>query len=185
MKRRKFLTNSLLASVVTNTSATELAATPPKKSFKVTALEYRQKEKIIYGDVPVDFKLLSTDTENRFSVFISTNNRKGYGAPPLHVHYSFDEFFCVLTGEFVFLLDGERVSAKAGDTIFIPRGVKHTFTCLNDQPSALLVAITPGQGSEQYFVEMGKALTPQGPDMAVMAGVYKKYNSEILGPPME
>lgn len=123
MKRRKFLTNSLLASVVIHTSTTKLAANPPKKSFKVAALEYRQKEKIIYGDVPVDFKLLSTDTENRLSVFISTNNRKGHGSPPLHVHYSFDEFFCVLTGEFVFLLDDKRVSAKVGDTVFIPRGV--------------------------------------------------------------
>lgn len=181
MKRRKFLTNTLVASVAVQ-MATAKAENSTKKGFKVAALTHRQKEAIIYGDIPVDFKLLGADTDERLSVFISTNNRKGHGTPPLHVHHTFDEFFCILSGSFVFLIDGERIPANTGDSIFIPRGVKHTFACTSEQPSTLLVGITPSKGIEDYFAEMGRALTPNGPDMAA---VYKKYNSEILGPPME
>ena len=184
MKRRKFLAGTLAASTAVQIGVTH-ATNLPKKGFKVASLAYRQKEAIIYGDVPVDFKLLGADTDERLSIFISTNNRKGHGAPPLHVHRTFDEFFCVLSGDFVFMLDGERISAQTGDFIYIPRGVKHTFTCTNDQPSTLLVGITPSKGMEDYFAEMGRVLTPKGPDMAAMAAAYKKYNSEILGPPME
>lgn len=184
MKRRKFLTNTLVASVAVQ-MATAKAENSTKKGFKVAALTHRQKEAIIYGDVPVDFKLLGADTDERLSVFISTNNRKGHGTPPLHVHHTFDEFFCILSGSFVFLIDGERIPANTGDSIFIPRGVKHTFACTSEQPSTLLVGITPSKGIEDYFAEMGRALTPNGPDMAAMAAAYKKYKSEILGPPME
>lgn len=182
MKRRKFLQNSLAVSAI---SATAQANILPRKGFKVAALENRYKEHIVYGDVPVDFKLLSTDTDNRLSIFISSNNHKNGGRPPLHVHHTFDEFFCILSGEFVFLLEGEQIPAKTGDSIYIPRGVKHTFKCISDQPSTLLVGITPGKGMENYFAEMAKALTPQGPDMAAMQAAYKKYDSEILGPPLD
>ena len=182
MKRRKFLQNAIVTSALLPTVA---QANPPKKGFKVAALENRYKEHIVYGDVPVDFKLLSTDTDNRLSIFISSNNHKNGGRPPLHVHHTFDEFFCILSGEFVFLLDGEQIPAKTGDSIYIPRGVKHTFKCISDQPSTLLVGITPGKGMENYFSEMAKALTPQGPDMAAMQAAYKKYDSEILGPPLD
>lgn len=165
---------------------TAQAANPPKRGFKVAMNEHRQKGPINYGDVPVDFKLLGADTADRLSVFISTNNRKGHGGtPPLHVHYTFDEFFCILSGSFVFLIDGERIPANTGDCVYIPRGAKHTFACTSEQPSSLLVGITPSKGMENYFIEMANALTPQGPNMAAMNAAYKKYNSEILGPPIE
>ncbi|MFN8353974.1 MAG: cupin domain-containing protein [Spirosomataceae bacterium] len=127
MKRRKFLESTFVASVATSQIGIANASNPPKKGFGVKANQYRQKESIVYGDVPVDFKLLGSDTDNRLSVFISSNNRKGHGGPPLHVHHSFDEFFCVLSGSFVFELDGQRIAAQTGDSVFIPRGVKHTL----------------------------------------------------------
>jgi hypothetical protein len=73
--------------------------TSPKKGFHVKALENRYTEKIMCGDIPMDFKLLSSNTEDRLSVFISTNNKRGFG-PPLYFHYTFDEIFCVLQGSF-------------------------------------------------------------------------------------
>ena len=181
MKRRKFLQNSLAVGAI---SATAQANNLPKKGFKVAALENRYHKTIKYGDVPVDFKLLSTDTQNQVSIFIASNTPKDFGVP-LHVHHSIDEFFCILEGEFLFQLDNERFTLKAGDTIFVPRGVKHAFKVISEQRASNLVAILPGKGMESYFVEMAQALTPQGvPDMAAMQAVYKKYDSEILGPPL-
>jgi quercetin dioxygenase-like cupin family protein len=181
MKRRKFLQNTVVSATLLPTLA---QANPPKKGFKVAALENRYKEQIKYGDVPVDFKLLSTDTDNQASIFIASNTPKGFGVP-LHVHHSFDEFFCIIEGEFLFQLDNERFTLKAGDTIFVPRGVKHAFKITSEQKATNLVAILPGKGMESYFAEMAKALTPQGPDMAAMQAAYKKYDSEILGPPLD
>ncbi len=155
------------------------------KGFKVSELASRYAEKIRYGQTPIDFKLLSTDTDNQLSVFISTNNLKGYG-PPLHVHHTFDEFFCVLDGDFVFLLDGEKLSLIPGDTIFIPRNVRHAFDCISEKPGTLLVSILPGKGMETFFADMGKLLPATGgpPDMAAMQALYNRFDSEILGPPI-
>jgi quercetin dioxygenase-like cupin family protein len=181
MKRRNFLQNAVVSTALLPTLA---QANSPKKGFKVAALENRYKEHILFGDVPVDFKLLSTDTDNQVSIFIASNTPKGFGVP-LHVHHTFDEFFCILTGEFLFQLDNERFTLKAGDTIFVPRGVKHAFKVTSEELASNLVAILPGKGMENYFSEMAKAVTPQGPDMAAMQAAYKKYDSEILGPPLD
>ena len=187
MQRRNFVQNSLVLLASTGLALPILANKSPnkKKGFKVKALENRYKNKIVYGDEPIDFKLLSSDTEDRLSVFISSNNAKGFG-PPLHVHQTFDEFFCVLDGTFIYQLDDEMLTLNTGDTIFIPRKVKHTFNCISDKPGSLLVAITPGKGMENFFEEMGQLINVKGmPDMVKMQALYKTYQSEILGPPMK
>ncbi len=128
---------------------------------------------------------MGSDTEDRLSVFISTNNKKGFG-PPLHVHHTFDEFFCVLDGKFLFQVDDEILSMENGDSLFIPRNVKHCFNYNGETSGTLLVSILPAKGMENYFAEMGKLLTGQGmPDMAALQKLFKSYDSEILGPPMK
>ncbi|MBL7700285.1 MAG: cupin domain-containing protein [Chitinophagaceae bacterium] len=186
MKRRNFLHGTLTALAIPGITVPAYPRyLPPKKAFKVNSLETRYKEKIIITGAPIDFKLLSNDTEDRLSVFISTNNRKGFG-PPLHLHHSFDEFFCVLEGEFLFQLDDEVLSLNNGDTLFIPREVKHCFNYNGKTSGTLLVGISPAKGMEKYFSEMGKLLTTQGiPDMAAIHELFKSYDSELLGPPMK
>lgn len=94
----------------------------------------------------------------------------------MHLHHSFDEFFCVLEGMFLF----------HRETLFIPRNVKHCFTYNGKTSGTLLVNMLPGKGMENYFAEMGKLLTGQGmPDMAALQALFKSYDSEILGPPMK
>ncbi len=157
----------------------------PEKGFKIRALESRFNEKIIFGNTPIDFKLLSSDTEEGLSVFISTNNQKGFG-PPLHIHYTFDEFFCVLEGRFLFQVGDEMLQMEKGDSLFIPRNVKHCFDYNGETSGNLLVGMLPGKGLENYFADMGKLLTGQGmPDMVALQAVYKSHNSEILGPPIK
>ncbi len=186
MERRKFVQNTLTLLAVTTMASPLLAQkyTPAKKGFKVKASGTRYKDKIVYGKTPIDFKLLSSDTENRLSVFISSNNQKGFG-PPLHLHHTFDEFFSVLEGIFIFELDGEAITLDKGDSIFIPRNVKHRFNYEGETSGTLLVGITPAKGIEKYFADMGKLFIGNGmPDMVAMQALYKRYNSEILGPPM-
>ncbi len=108
---------------------------------------------MIVSNAPINFKLLSNDTEDRLSVFISTNNQKGFG-PPLHLHHSFDEFFCVLEGAFLFQIDDEILSLKSGDTLFIRRNVKHCFTYNGKTSGNLLVSIIPAKGMENYIISL-------------------------------
>ena len=187
MKRRSFLQNTATILVGAGLSSTTKAEArhPLKKAFKVRALETRYKDKISYAGIPLDFKLLSSDTEDRLSIFISSNNRKGFG-PPLHVHYTFDEFFTVLEGTFEYKLNDELLTLTTGDTLFIPRHVKHAFQCVSEKPGTLLVAMIPGKGMEAYFADMAKLLNVQGsPDMKALQALFKKYNSGIVGPPMQ
>lgn len=103
----------------------------------------------------------------------------------MHLHHTFEEFFCVLDGTFVFELDSEIIKMYKGDSIFIPRNVKHRFNYDGETSGTLLVGITPAQGMEKYFADMGKLLSANDmPDMVAMQALYKRYNSEILGPPL-
>lgn len=187
MERRNFIqsTVALLATSSITLPVFAQNSVPLKKGFKVKALATGYKEKIVYGKTPIDFKLLSNDTQNQLSIFISTNNLKGFG-PPLHIHHTFDEFFCVLEGDFLFELDDRILTLTKGDSLFIPKNTKHRFNYNGETAGTLLVGITPAKEIEKYFADMGKLLTNDGvPDMVKMQALYKTYNSEILGPPMK
>ncbi|AEE53524.1 cupin domain-containing protein [Haliscomenobacter hydrossis] len=45
--------------------------------------------------------------------------------PPVHIHEHFDEAFTVEKGTASFLVNGEKITLQAGETIVIPKGVPH------------------------------------------------------------
>lgn len=49
---------------------------------------------------------------------------KGY-VPFEHIHLNQDEIFEIKEGEVRLLMDGKEYIAKAGDTIVVPKGIKH------------------------------------------------------------
>lgn len=159
----------------------------------------RNAEKIVCATTAVDFKLLGSDTNGDMAVFVSSNNRRGNG-PPVHVHQTMDEFFCVLAGEFLFQVGNETTHLKPGDTVFIPRNVSHAFDCVSSEPGKLLVTIQPASNMEDFFRQLGKILprvdspgvdlpgvdspATGAPDMAALNNLYAAYDSVILGPPL-
>jgi quercetin dioxygenase-like cupin family protein len=82
---------------------------------------------------------------------IETEPAPGVG-PPLHCH-DFDEAFYVLEGELTFRLRDEYVRAGAGELVFAPRGVPHTFANPCGAPARQLILCTPA-GFERYFARM-------------------------------
>lgn len=76
------------------------------------------------------------------------------GGPPLHVHTREDETFHVLEGEITFRRGEDVIVARAGETVFGPRGIPHRFENRSAAPARLLVAMTPG-GFEGFFREVG------------------------------
>lgn len=104
--------------------------------------------------------------------------------PPRHVHTREDELFYVLEGELVFELDGERHTVHAGDTVYLRRGVVHTYQNFTTTDAKLLIATVPGTFS-RFFVELS-AVTPPGamPDFEQMDAMATEYGITTLGPPM-
>ena len=89
------------------------------------------------------------------------------GEPPLHVHAREDEIFYVLDGEITFQRGTERVDARAGDSVFMPRGVQHGFA-VRTETASLLQVFTPG-GLEEAFRSLSQpapaAELPPAPEL--------------------
>ena len=104
--------------------------------------------------------------------------------PPRHVHSREDELFYVLEGELVFELDGERHTVRAGDTVYLRRGVVHTYQNFTTSDARLLIVTTPGMFCN-LFVELSAA-TPPGalPAFDVIDAIATTYGITTLGPPM-
>ena len=104
--------------------------------------------------------------------------------PPRHVHSREDELFYVLEGELVFELDGERHTVRAGDTVYLRRGVVHTYQNFTTSDARLLIATTPGTFCN-LFIELSAA-TPPGalPAFDLIDSIATKYGITTLGPPM-
>lgn len=105
-------------------------------------------------------------------------------ATPLHRQPGDEESFVVLAGVVEFHLDGERVTASAGDALHVPRGVPHAFRVISPEGARMLGIGTPA-GHEQFFAGAGDPLgTPAGPpDMARMQAAAEAAGVELLGPP--
>lgn len=91
---------------------------------------------------------VSADTGGAFA--LAENRIRAGAEPPMHVHAREDEAFYVLAGEVTFLRGLDRIDARAGDYVFIPRNVAHTFRVVGEE-AHMLVLVTPG-GMEDVFI---------------------------------
>jgi len=135
----------------------------------------------VLGD-EVTIKIASRDTGGAFAVFEGRTRR--LNGPPLHVHHEQDEWWHILEGEYRFEVDGREIYASAGDTVFAPRGSRHTFQNIGDAPGRLLTTVVPG-GLDVFFEEI-EAVAPRGtvPDPAKMLPIFAKHKLELVGPPL-
>ena len=100
------------------------------------------------------------------------------GGPPLHIHRAEDEFFYVLNGEFNFQLGDCIKRTPAGSFVFIPKDMVHTFQHVGPEPGVLLGSVHPG-GFEGLFQGL------PGADAETVKALFKKYNMDVVGPPLE
>jgi len=105
----------------------------------------------VLGDL-YTFKTVSKDTNRTYSlmeiiVYPQT------GSPP-HIHSREDESFFVQSGEIQFQIDGQTLVATPGTFIYSPKGQRHLFANISDQPAKMLCWMTPA-GLEQFFMEIG------------------------------
>jgi quercetin dioxygenase-like cupin family protein len=124
---------------------------PETKDVPATFTKHTKEEHVSNEQFRTNVLLRSEQTNDQVSV-IENLVPAGWAGPPLH-HHDFDETFYVLDGELTFQLGDERVTRRAGEIAFAPRGVAHTFANLGDGEARTLIACTPA-GFERYFARM-------------------------------
>ncbi len=124
-------------------------------------------------------KISGKDTNGQLSLFFGYYV-KNDGAP-MHVHYKEDEQFYVLEGEVLFQIDKEQHTLKAGDMIFLPRNIPHTYFVLSDT-ARMLFMTTPSGKTEAFF----KALSQlKGrPSLQEMDAFFTEHDLGLVGPPL-
>jgi quercetin dioxygenase-like cupin family protein len=105
-----------------------------------------------YGPNLMTILVSAEETNGAFSL-LKTLLRKGFG-PPLHVHDREDESNYILEGEIMYQIGEQTIIGKAGDYVYLPKNIPHTFSLISETASTLLL-ITPG-GFEEMFIACGR-----------------------------
>jgi len=136
---------------------------------------------VSFGTVNASILLTGEDTGGAFGL-VENVMRPG-SEPPYHIHDREDETFYVLEGHISVMVDGNVLECHAGDAVFLPRGLPHTFRVRSDiarglvlvtsagfekyfqaigQPAVSLEPPMPGAGAPDYFAVAGKAAAACG-----------------------
>lgn len=103
------------------------------------------------------------------------------GGPPVHVHDDAGEALFVLEGRAEFLAGENRVTLGAGEVVFVPRGVEHTFHFPDETGGKLLVIVTPG-GFESFFAATRHLKLPDQLDE--FNEISAEFGQTFTGPPL-
>ncbi|WP_247234255.1 cupin domain-containing protein [Telluribacter sp. SYSU D00476] len=193
MQRRKFLsvTTAAVSTAAVSTAAVSTGAagvlgaeasplTRDKKGFIVKSGEARSGVHTPFQGVnPNDVKISGKDTDGQMAVFEYIGTQKV--GPPLHVHYKQDEVFYVVEGEYRFQLGTEQSILKAGDTIFLPRNIPHTWIQLTDS-GKLIYMLNPAGQLEEFFVKLSSLQGPPTP--ADLDKLMLAHEMKNVGPPL-
>ena len=154
---------------------------PPRtdKGFLVKSGEDRFNKPITLfeGDV-FTTKVSTKDSDGSLYIFDSLRIKKG--GPAMHFHYSQDEIWKVTEGEFLIKVGEQVFQAKAGDTIFGPKGVPHSFSKTSEGPARVTITFQPAGLMEEFFIAVSqgklKNTTPEQ-----QQEMRKKHGFESVG----
>lgn len=177
MNRKDFITSTTLG--LGMLSFTPLMAKSSKSEFTGSEPKLVRNEEgqvlNVLGDVQ-NIKLSAEDTGGQFTL-IEQNNDPGIGIPP-HVHDNEDEVFQVLTGQVEMTIGDEATTLSAGDIIFCPKGVPHSWKVIGDEKARAMLSIFPA-GLEAMFEELARL--PAGPpDLAKVGEICGKYGVRFV-----
>lgn len=139
-----------------------------------------QQELRIWGVIPLEVKVSTSDTDGQLFVFEHAD--MGKGGPPRHFHYEQDEWFYAIDGQFAFEVGDDAFTLKPGDSLFAPRMVPHVWANLGEK-GTLLLAVQPAGSLEAFFregCEMSGPPTPEEADAAFAA-----HGMKVVGPPLD
>jgi quercetin dioxygenase-like cupin family protein len=182
MQRKKFLRSTLLAAPALllgklQASGKNLSEAKP---FIVNEGQSRFGETVKFlGVHPNDLKISSKDTGGQLSVFEYTG--LGKTGPTLHMHFDQDEIFMITEGEYRFVVGDATHVLKAGQTIFLPRQIPHTWIQLSDR-GRMIYYLQPAGKMEEFFSLMNTM--KERPSQEAMDKIHAAHGMKVMGPPL-
>lgn len=125
--------------------------------------------------IEVHFKQEGKDSNNELSIFnciIPSKSR----TPMPHYHSDFDETVFGVKGTISWTVDGKTSEIGPGDSIFIPRGITHSFSNNTTETVEFLCHVSPGILNSDYFEDIAEVINVDGiPDFNQLQLVMKKH----------
>ncbi len=180
MERKKFLQTSFGIAALLAIAKPSKAFGPTKKPFKISAGKGRFNESFLYkGKNPNDIKISGKDTNDQLAMFEYIGYEKT--GPSLHVHFYQDEVFYVVEGNYRFVVGNETMMMNAGDTIFLPRNIPHTWIQLTEK-GKLVYFVQPAGKAEEFFRTMNNL--KHAPTREEVDKIHEACGMKVMGPPL-
>ena len=122
-------------------------------------------EVIAMGGLELRFLQSKEDTGGSLDLFEMTVQPNARMPVP-HYHKSWDETVYGLAGATTWHVDGQDVTVKPGQSVFIRRGIVHGFRNDTQAPATCLCVLSPGVLGPAYFREVAALLAQGAPDLA-------------------
>jgi len=185
MKRRNYILTALsLFPFTLFAKMTNNMMTRTNKGFKVNAGEARfgthYRMKGVTFNV-LDIKISSKDTDGKLAVF-EQNGFTPKGGPPLHIHPYQDEYFYIVEGDYLFQVGDDQYQMKPGDTIFLPRNIRHAFVQMTER-GKVIVSYMPAGKMEDFFKTTDSWKAP--PTAVEIEKAFADHDMKVVGPPLK
>ena len=126
------------------------------------------------GGLKMKFLRSKDDTGGSLDMFEVTVPPEGR-MPIAHYHKTWDETVYGLTGTTTWHVDGKDIAVGPGETVFIRRGVVHSFGNRSGATATCLCVLTPGALGPAYFRDMAALLKAGAPDPAKLKDTMLRY----------
>ena len=139
----------------------------------------------------IEFTAVAEDSDGQLVRF-SWRSVPG-GVITEHVHPNQEERFIITSGEARFTLDGDELAARAGDTVVVPAGVRHSEGNPGPAEARAMVELRPALRSREFHEAVaGLAAdgrtTPRGaPRNPLQLGAtfwHFRHESRVTSPPI-
>jgi mannose-6-phosphate isomerase-like protein (cupin superfamily) len=130
------------------------------------------------------YRIITTANESQGHHFAFEAIEPPGGGPPLHTHATEDEYFLVLEGEVTFHIDGRIITAKRGESVFVPRSLVHCFKNCSTREARVLVLFTPGniEGFFDYGLPVNGAVPSDEHLIKRITELGPKFGLTLMGP---
>ena len=105
--------------------------------------------------------------------------------PPMHVHLDQDESGEVISGQLSAMMDGKLLTRRAGERVFIPRGVRHRWWNSGDQVLVFHGKAEPAGDFDEYLACIFAILNASAsgrPSLFHIAHLSLRYPGQRLSP---
>ncbi len=127
----------------------------------------------------VRFLLEAKKTDRAFSL-MEVELPKDQGPPP-HDH-PWDEAYYIIDGDVWFMVDGKEAVYSAGDFLYAPGGILHSFRGAGERPARVLVLDAPAT-AEGFFRDAHREIVNIPDDFVGVPEIGLRHGMRFMPPP--